>query len=426
MGELAVASDGCLWTAQVAAPSIPSGELPESTDVAVIGGGYTGLSAARTLGRAGAEVTLVERDRVGAGASGRNGGFVLPGFKPDLAEIAARHGGDVARSMFAMSVEAVNLVERLVGEERIVCDFERPGNISLAARPSHLGALRESGRLLESLCGYHTELLDAEQLRREIGSDRYFGGQLEPEAAALQPARYLAGLAASAVRAGARIIEQTEVTRVSGRAGAFILQTLRGPIRAREVMIATDGYTGAWAGSIGRRIVAVGSYVVATAPLPLELQRRLIPNRRVMSDTKRLLNYFRLSPDGRMVFGGRAGFIPGRLEGSRELLISQMRRVFPALADFPVEYAWGGHLGFTWDHLPHVGRRDGIHYAVGYCGHGVAFSTWLGERIGQALAGIGTLPEIPDAGFRAIPGAAMIDWLLPLVGLYYRMRDAMD
>lgn len=407
-------------------PPTESPALPDATDVAVIGGGYTGLSAARALGLAGTDVTLLERDQVGAGASARNGGFVLPGFKPDIAEIAARHGNEVARSLFAMSIEAVNLVERLVSEERIDCHFGRPGGLTLAAKPSHLAGLRVSGRVLKSLCGYETELLDAAAVRTEIGSNQYFGGQLEPGAAAVHPARYLTGLAGSARRTGARVIERTEVTGISGKSGALTVQTTRGPLRTREVIVATDGYTGRWAGSLGRRVVAVGSYIVATKPLDAALQQRLIPRRRVMSDTRRLLNYFRLSPDGRMVFGGRAGFIPGRLEGSRELLISQMHRVFPELADTAVEFAWGGHLGFTWDGLPHVGRRNGIHYAVGYCGHGVALSTWLGHRVGQALAGAGPMPEIPESGFRAIPGGSMIDWLLPLVGLYYRLRDAMD
>jgi len=418
--------DGCLWTAGLPSPSIVPAELPDSTDVAIIGGGYTGLSAARALGVAGTDVTLLERERLGAGASSRNGGFVLPGFKPDLAEIAARHGNDTARSMFAMSVDAVNLVEQLIRSESIDCAFARPGNIALAARPAHLPLLRESARLLKSLCDYDSEILDAHQLPEELGSATYFGGQLEPTAAALQPALYLAGLAASTRRSGVRLIEQTGVTGISGRRGHFVLTTSRGPIRAREVIVATDGFTGPWSGPVRRRVVAVGSYMVATVPLDPELQRQLIPKRRVMSDTKRLLNYFRLSPDGRMVFGGRAGFVPGRLAGSRELLITQMRRVFPQLMSTPVEFAWGGHLGFTWDQLPHVGVREGIHYAVGYCGHGVALSTWLGTRIGETLAGTGTLPEIPEAGFRAIPAAGLIDWLLPLVGLYYRIRDALD
>jgi len=155
-------------------------------------------------------------------------------------------------------------------------------------------------------------------------------------------------------------------------------------------------------GKIGGRVVAVGSYIVATAPLDPALQRELIPRGRVLSDTRRLLNYFRLSPDGRMVFGGRAGFVPGRIEGSRPLLIAQMQRIFPQLVQAPVEFAWGGHLGFTWDSLPHVGRRDGIHYALGYCGHGVALASWLGHCLGTALAGQGPMPEIQRARISSV------------------------
>ena len=426
VAEAAAAPDNCRWTSQAPPADFPELPVPGRTAVAVIGGGYTGLAAARSLALAGVDVTLFERDRLGAGASGRNGGFVLPGFKPDVHDIATRHGEEAARTLFRLSLDAVDFVERLVADAKIACDFERPGGITLAARPSHVSGLAESVRTLKSLCGYDTELLDARQVRQEIGSDAYAGGVLDPGAAALHPARYLTGLASAARQAGARLLEHTQVTGVAGAEGDFTLRTPRGDVRAREVLVATDGHTGRLAPFLGRRVVAVGSFIVATAPLDEALRARLIPRRRVLSDTKRLLNYFRLSPDDRMVFGGRAGFVPGRLEGSREILIGQMRRVFPALAEIPVEFAWGGRLGFTWDGLPHAGRRDGICYALGYCGHGVALATWLGHCLGRALAGQAPIPEIPESGFRPIPGASMIDWLLPVAGLYYRLRDALD
>jgi glycine/D-amino acid oxidase-like deaminating enzyme len=419
-------AERCLWTALLPPVRATVTALPSRTGVVVVGGGYTGLAAARALARAGNDVTLIERRTVGWGASSRNGGFVLPGFKAELPEIAARYGAGVARSLFQLSLDALEFVEGLVREEGIACDFHRPGWISLAARPAHLSALADSARQLESLCGYPTVVLDGAAIRDEIGSTRFYGGLLDPGAAALQPATYVAGLAAAARRAGARVVEDTGVLTISGRPGGFRLETTRGPVTAEEVLVATDGYGGRESPALSRRVVPVGSYIIATPPLDEPVARRLIPRGRVLSDTRRLLNYFRLSPDRRLVFGGRARFLPGRLEGSAALLIRQMHEVYPELEGTPIEYAWGGHLGFTRDGLPHAGRLDGIHYAVGYCGHGVALASWLGHAMGEALAGKRPMPELPGSGFGPIPGYYGTPWFLPLVGAWYRFRDALD
>ncbi|MFI5209514.1 MAG: NAD(P)/FAD-dependent oxidoreductase [Gemmatimonadales bacterium] len=424
--DSADAGERCLWTELTPPVPAPVVALPSRTGVVVVGGGYTGLAAARALARAGRDVTVIEREVTGWGASGRNGGFVLPGFKADLPEIAARYGTATAQGLFQLSLDAVNFVEQLVRDENIACDFHRPGWISLAARPAHQAAFAESARLLGALCGYQTTVLDAAAVRQEIGSSRFFGGWLDPGAAAVQPAAYVNGLAVAARRAGASVVERTSVQAISGRQGAFRVETSQGPVAAEQVLVATDGYGGREMPALLRRVVPVGSYIIATPPLEESVARRLIPRGRVLSDTRRLLNYFRLSPDRRLVFGGRARFVPGRLAGSAELLVSQMQEVFPELSGTPIEYAWGGHLGFTRDGLPHVGLIDGIHYAVGYCGHGVALASWLGHRMGEALAGSRPMPELPGKGFGSIPGYYGTPWFLPLVGAWYRFRDALD
>ncbi len=423
---LVEARERCLWTELAPPVPGPAVALPSQTGVAVVGGGYTGLAAARALARAGRDVTVIERESVGWGASSRNGGFVLPGFKADLPEIAARYGPDAALTLFQLSLDAVNFVEQLVREEGIACDFHRPGWISLAARPAHLPALAQAARLLDELCGYQTTVLDASAVRAEIGSARFFGGLLDPGAAAVQPAAFVGGLAAAARRAGARVVEGTSVRAISRRPGAFRVETSQGAVSADEVLVATDGYGGREMPALTRRVVPVGSYIVATAPLDETVARRLIPRGRILSDTRRLLNYFRLSPDRRLVFGGRARFSPDRLAGSAELLITQMHEVFPELSGTPIEHAWGGHLGFTRDGLPHAGLLDGIHYLVGYCGHGVALATWLGHWMGEALAGRRPMPDLPGQGFGAIPGYYGTPWFLPLIGAWYRFRDALD
>jgi glycine/D-amino acid oxidase-like deaminating enzyme len=397
-------------------------DWPARTDVAIIGGGYTGLAAARALARRGADVTVLERHTIGWGASSRNGGFVLPGFKPEVEALARELGVDEARRLFELSLQAICALEALIAEESIDCAYARCGTVVLAARQEHLAGLEASRRFLRNELAHETVLLGPEELRSEIGSSRYHGGLLDPFAGSVQPALLLRGLAAAAQRAGARVVEGASVSSLTRTGAGITAITERGPVVARDVLVASNGYTGPVVPALQRRVVPVGSYVIATAPLASDLAARLIPRRRVLSDTKNLLFYFRLSPDGRLVFGGRAAFTPTRVPRSAAILRRGMLEVFPQLADVPVEYAWDGRVAFTLDQMPHAGVLDGIHYALGYGGHGVALATWLGARMGEALAGAGTIPRLTSP-FRAVPLYGGTPWFLPLVGGYYRMRD---
>lgn len=416
--------ESILWQALAPAPAVPLlKELPERVDAAVIGGGYTGLAAARALAQGGASVVVLEQHRVGAGASSRNGGMVLPGYKAELPDLVRRHGLPLARRLWDDSLAAIGFVESLIATEGIACDWRRSGHITLAAKPSHLGPLEGTRELLQRDFGYATQLLGPTELRGEIGSPRYFGGLLDPAAGALQPAAYLAGLAASALRAGARVSELTAVHAIDREPGGFHLATERGPLSAAEVVVATNGYTGCLTPYLARRVVPVGSFIVATAPLDAAVARRLIPNDRMLSDTRNLLYYFRLSPDRRLVFGGRAAFLPTALEESRALLARGIAEVYPDLGPVALEHAWGGTLGFALDQMPHAGRHEGITYAVGYGGHGVALATWLGDRIGQALGGKGPWPTLAELRFPAVPFYRGRPWFLPLAGAYYGLKD---
>lgn len=406
-------------TAAVPAPA----ELPPTVDVAVIGAGYTGLAAARALGREGASVVVLERDRVGSGASSRNGGMVLPGYKADLADLVRRHGLARARTLWQDSLEAIDFVERVIGEEGIACEWRRAGHVTLAARPAHLHDLEAAGRMLARDFGYQTELLGPGEIGREIGSSRYHGGLVDPLAGALQPAAWLAGLARSALGAGAVIAERTGVTAIHRSGDRTRLETGRGPVTARDVIVATNGYTGRLTPYLARRVVPVGSFIVATEPLGEERARGLMPGNRMYSDTKNLLYYFRLSSDWRLIFGGRAAFVPTALARSRELLVRGIAEVFPGLERVRIEHAWGGTLGFTLDHLPHAGRQDGVSHGLGYGGHGVALASWLGDRIGRAIAGSAPWPALADIPFPAIPLYHGRPWFLPLAGAYYGLKD---
>jgi glycine/D-amino acid oxidase-like deaminating enzyme len=283
--------------------------------------------------------------------------------------------------------------------------------------------LERSRRFLRDQLGYETELVGRAGLSRVIGSTRYHGALVDPGGCSLQPARYVQGLALAAERAGARLLEDTEVLRVRKTETGFELATTRGDLRAREVLAATNGYTPPALAALRRRVIPIGSYIIATAPLGEELGQRLVPGRRVLSDTKHLLYYFRLSPDGRMVFGGRASFTPASPRRSAAILAAGMREVFPQLAGATIEYAWSGKVAYPMDHLPHAGQLGGVHYAMGYCGHGVALATYLGTRMGEVLAGIGAVPDLGGKRFKAIPFFNGFPWFLPLVGGYYRVRD---
>ena len=386
-----------------------------------MGGGYTGLAAARALARRGADVTVLERRTIGWGASSRNGGFVLPGFKPEIEALARALGVAEARRLFELSLQAVNALEATIADEAIDCSYARCGTVVLAARPDHLAALERSRRFLRDELAHETVVLGPAELRDEIGSTRYHGGLLDPFAGSVQPAALLRGLATAAERAGARLLQGVEVRRVA-RGRGLTVDTDRGTLVARDVLIATNGYTGPAVPALQRRVVPVGSYIIATAPLGEAVAARLIPRRRVLSDTKHLLYYFRLSPEGRLVFGGRAAFTPTPVSRSAAILRRGMLEVFPELADVPVEFAWGGQVAFTLDQMPHAGVLGGIHYALGYGGHGVALATWLGARMGDALAGAGTIPRL-TAPFRAVPLYGGTPWFLPFVGGYYRVRD---
>ena len=363
--------------------------------MAIVGGGYTGLAAARALARRGADVTVLERHTIGWGASSRNGGFVLPGFKPEIEALARQRGVAEARRLFELSLEAVCALEATIAEERIDCGYARCGTVVLAARPGHLRVLDRSRRFLRNELAHETIVLTP------CGAARTRSARVDTTADCSIPSPARSSrppcFGGSPPRRNGRApgsLEAVDVCRVARAGGGFTVTTARGAIAAREVLVATNGYTGAAVPALRRRVVPVGSYLIATAPLDAALAGRLIPRRRVLSDTKNLLYYFRLSPDGRMVFGGRAAFTPTPVARSAAILRRGMVEVFPELAGAPVEYAWGGQVAFTMDQMPHAGVLDGIHYALGYGGHGVALANWMGTRMGDALAGAGPMPRL--------------------------------
>lgn len=399
-------------------------DLPTRTDCVVVGAGYTGLSAARTLARRGCQVLVLEKETAGFGASTRNGGFVLPGYKRELPSLIKALGFPRALEVFEESLRAMAFLEALIADDRIDCEYRRAGHLSVAESSRQLDDLESLCDLLERRCRYRTTLLGADRIGDEVGSPRYVGGLLDPRGGSLHPARLFAGLLRSALAAGATLAEGAAVESIERNGGRFVIRSNRGTVTADDVLIATNGYRPPHAG-LRRRIIPIGSHIIATAPLDRHLQRTLLPHARLLSDSRHLLHYYRMSSDGRLLFGGRAAFAPITTPAAAARLRRHMIEIFPVLAGTAIDFAWSGTLGFTRDQLPHAGRMDGVAYASGYCGHGVAMSLYLGHRMGEHMAGADP-PPLAGLDFPAIPLYNGRPWFLPLAGAWFRLRDILD
>jgi glycine/D-amino acid oxidase-like deaminating enzyme len=420
------------WLTTVQMPTPPGQQLPDVADVAIIGAGFTGLSAALALAKRGAKVVVLEAETIGWGASSRNGGMVLSGLKLGVNELISKYGRELTRRMYAASLETIRCVEQIVKEEDINCDFARSGHLEVACKQSHFDDYARQAEVIDREFNHQLRIVPRDQLRTEIGSDAYYGGMVDEVSAGLNPARYVAGLAAAAIRAGAAIYEHTKVQKIDSEsqngAPGFRLTTSRGSLRARNVLVGTSGYTGAATPALRKKIIPVGSFIITTEVLPEALALELSPRNRQIYDSKNYLYYFRLTPDNRMLFGGRAAFFPETdqtIRRSAEILRRGMISVYPQLRDTKVEYVWGGTLDFCFDIMPHAGQMDGVYFAVGYAGHGVAMATWQGQRMAEWIAEGKTDNPFAEIPF---PGAPLglyngNPWFLPFAGAYYKVLD---
>ena len=421
------------WQDTVEMPSgYDKSRLPEKVDVAIIGGGYTGLSAALTLAKRGASVAVLEAKTIGWGASSRNGGMVLTGLKIPMQTAIKRYGHDMARRLFQCSLDSIDTVEQFCQEEGINCGFARTGHLLTANKPKHYDLLAEEAEFMAEEFNHAVRLVPRGEQHTEIGTDLYFGALVDEVSAGVNPAQYVSGLARAAERAGASLHARARVHRLGRKGKRFVLETERGSLRAENVFVATNGYTDSAISELRRKIMPIGSFIIATEPLSAELAHELSPHNRMIFDFKHYLNYFRLSDDRRMVFGGRAAFFPENertVRQSADILRREMIAVYPQLRDADVEYAWGGTLGFAFDLMAHVGEMDGMYYALGYAGHGVAMGTYLGKTVAEAMLN-GSIKDHPFAAF-PFPGAPLglyhnKAWFLPFVGMWHRLLDLIE
>jgi glycine/D-amino acid oxidase-like deaminating enzyme len=415
------------WEAAEPAPQEP-GALPEEAEVAIIGGGYTGLSAALTLGRLGIRATVIEAERIGFGASSRNGGMVSGGLKIAKGDLAAQLGPERADRLVREAAGSFAFLEETLTREAITCHYSRTGRVVAAWTRKHYDAMAARADWLADVTGGAVTMLPAERMREELGSDQYRGAMVVEMAGALHPALYVQGLAAAAKRAGAVLVDGTRVAGVAREGDGFRIATARGPVKARALLAATNGYTGGATPWVQRRLIPVGSYIIATEELPPETMRRLFPNGRMISDSKRVLNYFRPDPTGtRVLWGGRASFAPTSPEHAAPVLHGFMTEVFPELASARMTHSWTGNVAFTFDFLPHLGIHEGMHYAVGCQGSGVAMQSWLGHRAALRISGqANAATAFDDLPFPTMPLYAGTPWFLPFVGSWYRLKDRLD
>ncbi|AEF41455.1 NAD(P)/FAD-dependent oxidoreductase [Hoyosella subflava] len=403
----------------------PSGDyrrtpVPEKVDVAIIGAGFTGLSAALEFAKQGTTVAVLDRHTVGWGASGRNGGMATTGLAISFNTAVKRYGDARAVDMFREYNDAIDTIEKLVRDNGINCDFQRFGKLSLAFHPSHYEGMLKSQEQLADLADYKVTTIPKSEIHSEIGSDFYQGAMLDPLGAGLHVGKFVHGLAGAAADAGAIICENaavTELRKVSGT--AHDVHTTRGVIRASQVLVATSGYTGAVTPWLQRRVIPVGSFIIVTEPLPEDVVNRILPNRRQASDSKLLTYYFRITPDNRLLFGGRARFAlssPDSDVKSGKILRKAMLELFPYLSNVKVDYTWGGLVDISMDQMVHAGVHDGVFYSLCYSGHGVQMAAHMGKNMVRYMGGDKSANVWEDLKNPPVPGHFGPPWFLPFIG----------
>jgi glycine/D-amino acid oxidase-like deaminating enzyme len=414
------------WWDQAPRPPQPDAVLHPQTDVLIVGSGYTGLSAALETARGGRSTLVVDAEDAGWGCSSRNGGQVSTSIKPGLAKLTAIYGASLAFEMRREGHRALDYMEDFIGREGLKVNWERVGRFHAAHNPRRYELEAQSLKSIPKELKTDAYAVPRAEQHSEIGSDAYYGGIVMPHHAAMHPAKYENALASLVRQAGGMIVPNCRVTGIARESGGgFTVTTAKGVVKAREVIVATNGYTGEITPWQRRRVIPIGSYIIATDDLAPELAKELIPNARTLSDTRRLVFYYRLSHDRKKIlFGGRVAYMENDPRVSAPRLHDQMTRIFPQLKATKVSHSWVGFVAYTFDTLPHIGQHDGLYYAMGYCGSGVSLASYFGMRIGQKLLGKpeGKTP-FDNCVFQTRPLYTGYPWFLAPSILWYRILD---
>ena len=399
-------------------------------DVAVVGGGIAGCSAALHLAQRGYRVALLEARFVGYGASGRSGGQTIFGLATSQKALTSQVGRDDAHRLFDLSIEALDTTQALIETYGIACDYSA-NHVHVATKPRHVRELAEWADELQGEYGYRSvRLLNRDELQAHVRSELYLGGLIDSRSGHLHPLNYTRGLARAAEHEGAAIYENTPVMRYEcgpgGADGGVVVHTAQGRVRCKHLILCGNAYLDGVAPPLARRILGVGTYIVATEPLTRERARELLPSNAAVADINWILDYFRLTADQRLLFGGRVSYSAMQPPHLAESMRRRMVRVFPALTDVKVDYTWGGYLDITMSRAPDFGRlAPNVYYLQGFSGHGMALTGLAGKLIAEAVAGsaerFDVFARIPHRDF---PGGALLRRpSLILAMLYYRLRD---
>lgn len=374
------------WDDGAPLPDLPT-KPPARADLVIVGAGYTGLSAAITASREGASVCVIDSGVPGQGASTRNGGMFGAHPRLSLGQMTKRFGADTAKNVFQDSAAAFHATMGLIEDEGVDCDLQLTGRVQLAWTKVDFAAQQELVADMTKAADLQMSVLDREALSEEISTDRYFGGIVFPGHAAVHPRKFHDGLMSAALKRGVQIVQSCRVIGVERNSAGFQVRSAGGDIEAGKVILATNGYTGRTFGWLSRRIFALPSFIIATEKLSPNLLAELAPGRRMMVETRARHSYYRISPDGsRILFGGRASMTPMSPERAAKRLHQTMCDIWPALKRTRLTHSWSGFTGYTFNHLPQVGSHEGVHFACGFSGSGVALAPYLGIKAAyQAL-----------------------------------------
>lgn len=413
------------WWDEVPRPVLKEVALPPHADVVIVGSGYTGLHAALQTARAGRHTLVIDAEDAGWGCSTRNGGQISTSVKPGLAALARRYGESQAREILLEGRRSLSWFGEFVRAEKIDCDFGVVGRFHAAHNAAQFAQLAHAVEHQPAGLEVDAVVIPRSEQHQELGSDAYHGGVGYRSHASVDPARYHQGLLDRVRASGADVVARCPVLRIERDGAAFRIVTARGTVQARQVAVATNGYTGNLTPWLQRRVIPIGSYIIATEPLPPQQMARLMPKNRIVSDTRKVVFYYRGSPDRtRILFGGRVSTDETDPRISGPLLHADMVGVFPELRHTRISHSWCGFVAYTFDELMHIGAHDGVHYAMGYCGSGVGMGSYLGMRLGQQMLG---LPEGRTAfdglRFPTRPFYTGKPWFLAASIRYYRWRD---
>jgi len=400
--------------------------MPNRADVVVVGGGFTGMSAAITLARAGRQVVLLEAAKFGSGASSRNGGMLGPSFSKLGVEGLERHyGKEQVYETIRESLFGFQWLVDFIRQENIDCDLQMCGRFRGASHPSHYAGLVAQAEALEKVVDFPAIEVSRQDQLAEVGSYAYHGGLIYPTDGTLQPAKLFLGLLEIAKREGVILLDYTPVEQIERQGKVFDVRYQGGRLSADDVIIATNGYTGEQFGKFRRRVIPIRSAMIATEELPEEVIRSVSPKLRCHSGTERLVAYYRPSPDGkRILFGGRGQGRGDRPEIYSRYLQDFMRRLFPQLASARIDYAWSGYVAYTFDHVPHIGVMDGLHYAMGYCGSGVGRSNYFGRKVAQKVLNLTDgKTAFDNFPFKTRPLYTGHPWFLPMIMKWHDFAD---